>query len=60
MDQESVKGENNGVTIMSFATIKEALAKATLLHHPVQGATTALSTDASDTLGAVLEQKTGN
>merc|ERR1739844_461506 len=44
----------------SFTTTKEALANATLLHHPVQGAITALSTDASDTaLGAVLEQRIG-
>merc|ERR1712051_232485 len=45
---------------IGFDTIKDALAKATLLHHPVQGAITAVSTDASDTaLGAVLEQKIG-
>ena len=44
-----------------FIGTKEALANATMLHHPVQGALTALTTDASDTaLGAVLEQKTGN
>ena len=37
---------------------KEALAHATLLHHPLQGAHTALTSDASDTaIGAVLEQK---
>ena len=44
----------------AFEATKEALADATLLHHPVQGAPTVLTTDASDTaLGAVLEQKTG-
>ena len=43
-----------------FVSAKEALANATMLHHPVQGAPTALTTDASDTaLGAVLEQKIG-
>jgi hypothetical protein len=43
----------------AFEATKETLADATLLHHPVQGAPTALTTDASDTaLGAVLEQKT--
>merc|ERR1712020_103910 len=45
----------------SFKATKEALANATMLHHPVQGAPTALTSDASDTaLGAVLEQRTGN
>ena len=40
-----------------FVDTKEALANATMLHHPVQGALTALTTDASDTaIGAVLEQ----
>ena len=44
----------------AFEATKEALADATLLHHPVQGAPTALTSDASDkALGAVLEQKTG-
>ena len=43
-----------------FVATKDALANATLLHHPVQGALTALTTDASDTaIGAVLEQKSG-
>ena len=37
---------------------KEALADVTMLHQPVQGAPTALTSDASDTaLVAVLEQK---
>ena len=45
---------------VGFTATKEALANATLLHHPVQGAPTALTTDASDTaLGAVLEQRIG-
>merc|ERR1712020_83105 len=44
--------------VRSFEATKEALANATMLHHPVQGAPTALTSDASDTaLGAVLEQK---
>jgi hypothetical protein len=44
-----------------FVDTKEALANTTLLHHPIQGAQTALTTDASDTaLGAVLEQKSGD
>ena len=44
-----------------FIDTKEALANATLLQHPIQGAPTALTTDASDSaLGAVLEQKVGN
>ena len=47
--------------LKSFNITKEALANATMLHHPVQGVPTALTSDASDTaLGAVLEQKTGN
>ena len=47
--------------VKGFVDTKEALANTTLLHHPVQGAPTALTTDASDTaLGAVLEQKTDN
>ena len=42
----------------AFQNTKEALANATMLHHPVQGALTALTSDASDTaVGAVLEQK---
>ena len=47
--------------VKGFVGTREALANATLLHHPVQGALTALTTDASDTaLGAVLEQKSGS
>ena len=43
----------------AFEDTKEALAKATMLHQPVQGATTSLTSDASDTaVGAVLEQRT--
>ena len=45
----------------AFQAAKDALSKATLLHHPVSGARTALTTDASDTaIGAVLEQQVGN
>ena len=45
----------------AFQAAKDALAKATLLHHPVAGARTALTTDASDTaIGAVLEQEIGD
>ena len=44
-----------------FVDTKEALANATMLHHPVQGALTALTTDASDiAIGAFLEQKMCN
>ena len=44
--------------LKSFDATKDALANATLLYHPVQGAPTALTSDASDTaLGAVLEQR---
>jgi hypothetical protein len=44
----------------AFNLAKHQLAAATLLHHPVPGATTALTTDASDTaIGAVLEQQVG-
>ena len=47
--------------VKGFESAKEALANATMLHHPVQGAPTALTSDASDTaLGAVLEQRIGN
>ena len=47
--------------LKSFNITKEALANARMLHHPIKGAPTALTSDASDTaLGAVLEQKTGN
>ena len=42
----------------AFKKAKEALANATMLHHPVQGALTSLTSDASDTaVGAVLEQR---
>ena len=42
----------------SFEAIKEALANATLLHHPRTDATLALTVDASNyALGAVLEQR---
>ena len=47
----------NNMTI-AFTIAKNALAKATMLHHPVQGAPTSLTSDASDTaVGAVLEQR---
>ena len=47
--------------VKGFESAKRALANATMLHHPVQGAPTALTSDASDTaLGAVLEQRIGN
>ena len=43
----------------AFNASKNALSQATLLHHPIPGAPTALTTDASDTaMGAVLEQQT--
>ena len=35
--------------VQGFVGTKEALANATLLHHPVQGALTAMTTDPSDT-----------
>ena len=39
----------------AFQAAKDALSEATLLHHPVSGTRTALTTDASDTaIGAVL------
>ena len=42
----------------AFSNAKNALAKATMLHHPVIGAQTSLTSDASDTaVGAVLEQR---
>lgn len=42
----------------SFVAIKEALASATLLHHPIVGAPLALTTDASNiAIGGVLEQR---
>ena len=42
----------------AFEEAKNQLAHATLLHHPVPGAKTALTTDASDfAIGAVLEQQ---
>ena len=42
---------------LSFEATKEALAKATLLHHPKSGAHLALTTDASQyAVGGVLEQ----
>ena len=42
----------------AFNQAKQLLVNATLLHHPVPEATTALTTDASDTaIGAVLEQQ---
>ena len=45
----------------AFVQAKEHLAGATLLHHPIPGAVTALTTDASDTaIGAVLEQRVGS
>ena len=45
----------------AFVQAKNQLAGAALLHHPVPGAVTALTTDASDTaIGAVLEQRMGN
>ena len=43
---------------MVFQAAKDALSNARLLHHPVSGARTALTTDASDTaIGVVLEQQ---
>ena len=43
---------------LAFEKAKRLLADATLLHHPVPGARTALTTDASDiAIGAVLEQQ---
>ena len=45
----------------SFEAIKEALAAATLLHHPRPGAALALTTDASNqAIGGVLEQRGPN
>ena len=45
----------------AFATIKEALANATLLSHPKPDAPTSIMTDASDiAAGAVLQQYIGN
>ena len=45
----------------AFATIKEALAKATLLFHPMPDAPTSIISDASDTaVGAVLQQRIGD
>ena len=42
----------------AFVQAKSQLANATLLHHPIPGAITSLTTDASDTaIGAVLEQQ---
>ena len=42
----------------TLETAKVALAKVTLLHHPVEGAETALVTDASSTaLGGILQQR---
>ena len=42
----------------AFENTKKALADATMLHHPVPDAPTALTSDASDlAIGAVLEQK---
>jgi hypothetical protein len=46
-------------TERSFAQAKEALARATLLHHPRAEAKLAIVTDASDTaVGAALQQRT--
>ena len=43
---------------LAFQKAKRLLAEATLLHHPVPGARTVLTTDASDiAIGAVLEQQ---
>ena len=45
----------------AFRTIKEALANASLLHHPHPDAPTCIATDASDvTVGAVLQQHIGS
>lgn len=45
----------------AFATVKEALAEATLLSHPKPDAPTNIMTDASDVaVGAVLQQRIGN
>ena len=43
-----------------FVDTKEALTNATLLHHPVQGALTALTTDASDTAIGTSEQRSSS
>ena len=45
----------------SFETAKEPFHLTTMLHLPVQGTLTILTSDASDNaIGAVLEQKTGH
>ena len=44
--------------VQAFKNTKDALAKQTLLHHPVKDAPIALTSDASDfAMGAVLEQR---
>ena len=45
----------------AFQEAKDALSNARMLHHPIPGARTALTTQASDTaIGAVLEQQVNN
>ena len=47
--------------VQAFKDTKDALAKQTLLHHPVKDAPIALTSDASDlAIGAVLEQRVKN
>ena len=62
--QDNIKGKTpvtwTQAARQAFQTVKESLARATLLAHPEQNAKLALFTDASDTsVGAVLQQKTG-
>jgi len=46
--------------LSAFTNTKQALANATMLHHPQQRAPTSLTVDASDlAVGAVLEQYSG-
>ena len=46
--------------LTAFSKTKEALANATMLHHPLQDAPTSLTVDASDmAVGTVLEQFAG-
>ena len=50
--------EKTSELALAFQKAKRLLAEATLLHHPVPGAKTVLTTDASDiAIGAVLEQQ---
>ena len=48
------------VMLNAFSKTKEALANATMLHHPLKDAPTSLTVDTSDmAVGAVLEQFAG-